>query len=101
MTGEHLGPKSAFAALEELFLGGGRSGNSNDGVALVLIDEMDLLLTRKHVLHTCMPAPLASQCCMLSLVARRHSASRSSLDTRHHVAVAADFHCCSTGQPSR
>ncbi len=48
MTGEHLGPKSACAALEELFLGGRRRGGAQDGVTLVLIDEMDLLLTRKQ-----------------------------------------------------
>lgn len=50
MTGRHLGPKSAVAALEELFLGAGasRDGRAREGITLVLIDEMDLLLTRKQ-----------------------------------------------------
>ena len=50
MTGRHLGPKSAVAALEELFLGDGasRDGRVREGITLVLIDELDLLLTRKQ-----------------------------------------------------
>ena len=45
-----MGPKSAVAALEELFLGAGasRDGRAREGITLVLIDEMDLLLTRKQ-----------------------------------------------------
>jgi hypothetical protein len=50
MTGRHLGPKSAVVALEELFLEGGvsQNGRVREGITLVLIDEMDLLLTRKQ-----------------------------------------------------
>lgn len=61
MTGEHLGPKSAVNALEELFLEGGSAsgGRARGGVTLVLVDEMDLLLTRKQkVLYNLFQWPL-------------------------------------------
>ena len=59
MTGRHLGRKSAVAALEELLLGGGapRDGRVREGITLVLIDEMDLLLTRKQKVRDLVSVP--------------------------------------------
>lgn len=50
LTGNHVGPATAAASLEELFSsggGGGRAGTSKR-VTVLLVDEMDLLVTKKQ-----------------------------------------------------
>lgn len=108
MTGEHLGPKSAVNALEELFLEGksARGGRAREGVTLVLVDEMDLLLTRKqkvgaqtftvlrtvppwvgpacrqHTLCICWPIPVVAPCKQSS---SQHFAVNGANDRPCHV----------------
>ena len=50
LTGNHVGPTTAAALLEEMFSsggGGGRAGTSKR-VTVLLVDEMDLLVTKKQ-----------------------------------------------------
>ncbi|KAK9830101.1 hypothetical protein WJX72_009780 [[Myrmecia] bisecta] len=47
LTGQHLSPGSAVSALEEMFSTGARSGPGKQ-VTVVLVDEMDLLVTKKQ-----------------------------------------------------
>ena len=54
LTGNHVGPTTAAAALEEMFSsggGGGRAGTSKR-VTVLLVDEMDLLVTKKQTVIT-------------------------------------------------
>ena len=50
LTGQYLSPGTALTHLEELFGGGGGGGQMarRRGVTVVLIDEMDLLMTRNQ-----------------------------------------------------
>ena len=50
LTGHHVGPTTAAAALEELFSsgGGGGRGGTSKRVTVLLVDEMDLLVTKKQ-----------------------------------------------------
>lgn len=52
MTGQQYSCGTALAHLEELFSGGGRSGRGK-GMTIVLADEMDLLVTKKHEVSRC------------------------------------------------
>ena len=61
LTGNHVGPATAAASLEEMFSsggGGGRAGTSKR-VTVLLVDEMDLLVTKKQTvsLHCSLPLP--------------------------------------------
>ena len=50
-----MGPTTAAAALEEMFsssAGGGRAGTSKR-VTILLVDEMDLLVTKKQTVSHC------------------------------------------------
>ncbi|KAA6424992.1 MAG: origin recognition complex subunit 1-like [Trebouxia sp. A1-2] len=47
LTGNHVGPTTAAASLEEMFSSGGRGGTSKR-VTVLLVDEMDLLVTKKQ-----------------------------------------------------
>ena len=54
LTGHHVGPTTAAASLEEMFSssgGGGRAGTSKR-VTVLLVDEMDLLVTKKQTVIT-------------------------------------------------
>lgn len=54
LTGNQVGATTAAAALEELFSGnggGGRAGTSKR-VTVLLVDEMDLLVTKKQTVIT-------------------------------------------------
>lgn len=54
LTGNQVGHTTAAAALEELFSsggGGGRAGTSKR-VTVLLVDEMDLLVTKKQTVST-------------------------------------------------
>ena len=54
LTGNHVGPTTAAASLEEMFSsggGGGRAGTSKR-VTVLLVDEMDLLVTKKQTVTT-------------------------------------------------
>ena len=50
MTGNHVGPTTAAASLEEMFSsgGGGGRGGTSKRVTVLLVDEMDLLVTKKQ-----------------------------------------------------
>lgn len=49
LTGEHLSPGAAGQRLEEMFLGKqGRKSAASGSVTIVLVDEMDLLVTRNQ-----------------------------------------------------
>lgn len=50
LTGYHLGPQKSLAALEEIFSAGGRR-DSTSRVTVLLLDEMDLLLTRTQAVR--------------------------------------------------
>lgn len=51
LTGNHVGPTTAAALLEEMFSSGGRAGTSKR-VTVLLVDEMDLLVTKKQTVTT-------------------------------------------------
>lgn len=46
LTCNHVGPTTAAACLEEMFSGGGRGTSKR--VTVLLVDEMDLLVTKKQ-----------------------------------------------------
>ncbi|KAL0033288.1 hypothetical protein WJX77_001908 [Trebouxia sp. C0004] len=50
LTGNHVGPTTAAACLEEIFSsgGGGGRGGTSKRVTVLLVDEMDLLVTKKQ-----------------------------------------------------
>ena len=48
LTGQYLSPGTALTHLEELFGGGGGQAVRRRGVTVVLLDEMDLLMTRNQ-----------------------------------------------------
>ncbi len=50
LTGNHVGPTTAAASLEEMFSsgGGGGRGGTSKRVTVLLVDEMDLLVTKKQ-----------------------------------------------------
>ena len=52
MTGNHVGPTAAAAALEEMFSGGGGRGGTSKRVTILLVDEMDLLVTKKQTVSS-------------------------------------------------
>ena len=51
LTGHHVGPTTAATSLEEMFSSGGRAGTSKR-VTVLLVDEMDLLVTKKQTVIT-------------------------------------------------
>lgn len=51
LTGHHLGPPRSLAALEEIFSVRGRAENASR-VTVVLLDEMDLLLTKNQAVRS-------------------------------------------------
>ena len=55
LTGSLQGPATAAASLEELFSSGAGGGRANTGkrVTVLLVDEMDLLVTKKQTV-SCM-----------------------------------------------
>ncbi len=62
LTGRHVSPASAAQLLEEMF-GSGRRGSGGGGggarMTVVLVDEMDVLITRQQkVLYNLMEWPL-------------------------------------------
>ena len=50
LTGSRVGPTTAAAALEEMFSSGGCGGRAGTSkrVTVLLVDEMDLLVTKKQ-----------------------------------------------------
>ncbi|KAK9855793.1 hypothetical protein WJX84_007438, partial [Apatococcus fuscideae] len=48
MTGDRRGPSAAAAALEELFSSAGKRSGSQQRLTVLLVDEMDLLVTRRQ-----------------------------------------------------
>ena len=65
LTGQYLSPGTALTHLEELFGGGGGGGGQaarRRGVTVVLIDEMDLLMTRNQQVRCPQQAPACREC---------------------------------------
>ena len=60
LTGNHVGPATAAASLEEIFSGGGGGGRGGTSkrVTVLLVDEMDLLVTKKQTVRVPCSLPL-------------------------------------------
>lgn len=48
LTGKHASPASAAEHLEAMYSGGGSGGGGSSRVTVLLVDEMDLLITKKQ-----------------------------------------------------
>lgn len=76
MTGSLQGPATAAASLEELFssgAGGGRAGTGKR-VTVLLVDEMDLLVTKKQTV-SCMLHFLKMHMAICHSVVNSHSST--------------------------
>ena len=62
LTCNQVGPATAAAALEEMFSSGGSGGKagSSKRITVVLVDEMDLLVTKRQTVLSLAPAPSTS-----------------------------------------
>jgi Cdc6-like AAA superfamily ATPase len=58
LTGEHLSPGVALTHLEELFNSQEGSNRKKGGVTVVLVDEVDLLVTRNQQVRPSAAGPL-------------------------------------------
>ncbi len=64
LTGKHASPATAAEQLEAMFSGGVRGTAAPKRVTVVLVDEMDLLITKKQQARTLIiPAASAAMLC--------------------------------------
>ena len=101
LTGERVGTKAALLALEALFRSAGQSKQGSAApMTVVLVDEMDLLVTRNQTVRLLIHSRHLAHKRIFNGVAASAVSKQFSLSERPPVCVLCPWiiHCCSDGK---